>query len=45
MPDIRRNIEKIRATLPSGVTLIAVSKYHPVEAIAEAYSVGERHFG
>lgn len=45
MPDIRRNIEKIRATLPSGVTLIAVSKYHPIEAIAEAYSVGERHFG
>ncbi len=45
MPDIRRNIERIRATLPSGVTLIAVSKYHPIEAIAEAYSVGERHFG
>ncbi|MBR5892568.1 MAG: YggS family pyridoxal phosphate-dependent enzyme [Bacteroidaceae bacterium] len=45
MPDIRSNIERIRATLPSGVTLIAVSKYHPVEAIAKAYSVGERHFG
>ena len=45
MPDIRRNIEKIRATLPSGVTLIAVSKYHPIEAIAEAYSAGQRHFG
>ena len=45
MPDIRSNIERIRATLPSGVTLIAVSKYHPVEAIAEAYSAGQRHFG
>lgn len=45
MPDIKRNIEKIRATLPDGVTLIAVSKYHPVEAIAEAYSAGQRHFG
>ena len=45
MPDIRSNIERIRATLPSGVTLIAVSKYHPIEAIAEAYSAGQRHFG
>ena len=45
MPDIKRNIDNIRATLPNGVTLIAVSKYHPVEAIAEAYGAGQRHFG
>ncbi|MBR5335681.1 MAG: YggS family pyridoxal phosphate-dependent enzyme [Bacteroidaceae bacterium] len=45
MSDIRRNIEKIRATLPDGVTLIAVSKYHPIEAIAEAYDAGGRDFG
>lgn len=43
--DIKRNIERISATLPSGVTLIAVSKYHPVEAIEEAYCAGQRHFG
>lgn len=45
MPDIRKNIEAIRATLPNRVTLIAVSKYHPIESIEEAYSVGQRDFG
>lgn len=43
--DIKNNIERIKATLPDGVTLIAVSKYHPVEAIEAAYSAGQRHFG
>lgn len=43
--DIKKNIERISATLPDGVTLIAVSKYHPVEAIKEAYAAGQRHFG
>ncbi len=43
--DIAKNIEKIRATLPENVILIAVSKYHPVEAIKSAYSVGQRDFG
>lgn len=42
---IAERIEKISATLPQGVTLIAVSKYHPVEAVAAAYSAGQRHFG
>ncbi len=42
---IGEKIDKIRATLPQGVTLIAVSKYHPVEAIEAAYSAGQRHFG
>lgn len=43
--DIKNNLERIKATLPDGVTLIAVSKYHPVEAIEAAYSAGQRHFG
>lgn len=43
--DIANRIEKIRATLPVGVTLIAVSKYHPVEDIKTAYDVGQRDFG
>ncbi len=38
-------IKAIRATLPEGVTLIAVSKYHPAEAIREAYDAGQRDFG
>lgn len=42
---IEERIKAIDATLPHGVTLIAVSKYHPVEAIAEAYNAGQRDFG
>ena len=42
---VARQIEEIRATLPVGVTLVAVSKTHPVEAIEEAYTAGQRHFG
>ena len=42
---IRKSIEEIRATLPVGVTLIAVSKYHPAEAIEAAYEAGQRDFG
>ena len=30
---------------PDDVTLIAVSKTHPVEAVLEAYDAGQRHFG
>lgn len=42
---IEERIKAIDATLPHGVTLIAVSKYHPVEAIVEAYNAGQRDFG
>ena len=42
---IEERIKAIRATLPQGVTLIAVSKYHPAEAIEAAYSAGQRDFG
>lgn len=42
---IGERIRKIRATLPEGVTLIAVSKYHTVEAIRVAYDAGQRDFG
>lgn len=31
--------------MPDGVTLIAISKYHPVEAIETAYATGQRDFG
>lgn len=43
--DIKKNIEAVRRTLPHGVTLVAVSKYHPVEAVQAAYSAGHRDFG
>ena len=35
----------VRAELPPGVTLIAVSKTQPAEAIREAYAAGQRTFG
>ena len=30
---------------PLSVTLVAVSKFHPVSAMEEAYACGQRHFG
>ena len=45
MGKIAENISSIKATLPSGVTLVAVSKFHPTEAILEAYNSGQRIFG
>lgn len=45
MSDIQENIKRIKATLPEGVKLIAVSKTKPVEYIEEAYAGGQRAFG
>lgn len=42
---VTTQIAAVRATLPEGVTLVAVSKTHPVEAIREAYEAGQRIFG
>ncbi len=42
---IKKRLEEIIATLPESVTLVAVSKTHPVEVIREAYDAGQRHFG
>ena len=42
---IRTEIERLREELPEGVRLLAVSKFHPVEALREAYNVGQRAFG
>ena len=43
--NISRNISTIRRHIPEGVTLVCVSKFHPAEAIMEAYQCGERDFG
>ncbi|MCM1028383.1 MAG: YggS family pyridoxal phosphate-dependent enzyme [Pseudoflavonifractor sp.] len=40
-----RRLEAVRATIPRGVELVAVSKFHPAEAIREAYDAGQRLFG
>ena len=42
---IKEEIAKITAELPKGVRLIAVSKFHPAEAVMEAYEAGQRLFG
>lgn len=45
MSKIADNINDLRATLPCGVELVAVSKFHPAEAVKEAYDAGQRIFG
>ncbi len=45
MSNIADNISAIRLKLPERVRLVAVSKYHPVEMIREAYDAGQRIFG
>lgn len=42
---IAENIKRVRSELPENVRLVAVSKFHPKEAIEEAYSTGQRLFG
>jgi len=42
---IRENLIKIKATLPSHVTLVAVSKTKPVSDLMQAYEAGQRVFG
>ncbi|MBD5188894.1 MAG: YggS family pyridoxal phosphate-dependent enzyme [Bacteroidales bacterium] len=42
---VSSEIIRLRQLLPPGVKLCAVSKFHPVEAIREAYDAGQRCFG
>lgn len=42
---IADNLLRIRRSIPDGVRLLAVSKFHPVGSILEAYGAGQRHFG
>ena len=42
---IAERIHTLTSELPEGVRLVAVSKFHPAEAIAEAYAAGQRVFG
>lgn len=42
---IADNLKQVLAELPQGVRLVAVSKFHPNEAIEEAYRAGQRIFG
>lgn len=42
---VAENIREIKQGLPEGITLVAVSKFHPAEMIAEAYAAGQTCFG
>ena len=42
---IGSEIKRLRGLLPERVKLLAVSKFHPAEAIVEAYQAGQRAFG
>ncbi len=42
---ISTEIIRLRESLPQGVRLLAVSKFHPVEALQQAYDAGQRAFG
>jgi len=42
---ISENLKTIKDKLPSEVKLVAVSKFHPAEAVQEAYDAGQRVFG
>ena len=42
---IEKNLEEINASISKDVTLVAVSKTKPNEAIEEAYAAGQRIFG
>lgn len=42
---ISQNIVQLKASLPQKVMLVAVSKFHPEEALQEAYDAGQRVFG
>lgn len=45
MVDIKGNIARVAAALPQNVELLAVTKFHPIEALREAYGYGLRRFG
>ena len=42
---VSERLHKILDTLPEGVKLVAVSKFHPAERLQEAYDAGQRIFG
>lgn len=42
---IKEQYQHIKSQLPEDVTLVAVSKNHPIEKIQEVYNLGQRIFG
>lgn len=42
---ISSKIKELRASIPAGITLVAVSKTYPAKAVMEAYDAGQGVFG
>lgn len=45
MGSIKDRLMAVRSGIPEGTELVAVSKFHPVEELMEAYHSGQRLFG
>lgn len=45
MYDVKGHLHQVLETLPQGVRLVAISKFHPIEYIEAAYTEGQRIFG
>ncbi len=43
--DVAKNLQQVVGNLPEGVSLVAISKFHPKEYLEAAYAVGQRIFG
>jgi pyridoxal phosphate enzyme (YggS family) len=43
--DVIKNLRSVLDNLPEGVSLVAISKFHPSEEIEAAYAAGQRVFG
>lgn len=45
MSSVAKHLKEIKDSIPSHVTLVAVSKTYPAEVVMEAYHAGQRVFG
>ena len=45
MYPVKEKLNEVRQSLPQGVQLVAISKFHPEEYITAAYEEGQRVFG
>ncbi len=43
--DVEHNLREVESSLPEGVKLVAISKFHPAPYIEAAYKAGQRRFG
>jgi len=42
---IAENLDNIKKSMPKGITLVAISKTHPITQILDCYHTGQRVFG